>query len=113
MRRGGPLRSDPEKARAWRRRGKRLRPVSDKRREGSADRRAVVAHALDGQRCALIGQSRCHGPLTPHRLRKGSAGWDRRTAGYVEGNVVPLCSFHNGWVEDNPVVAEALGMVVR
>lgn len=117
MKRGGPLRADPEKAKAWRRRAKRVKQVSDKRRAGGPARRAVVAAAIESSgHCVLINERRagpCHGKLTPHRLRKGSAGWDRRTAGYVEGNVVMACSFHNGWIETFPLLAEELGMVVR
>lgn len=118
MKRGGPLRADPAKAAAWRQRSKKIKPVSDKRREGSPARRAVVAKALDGvmSGCVLSESAEagpCYGPSTPHRMRKGSAGWDRRTAGYVDGNVVATCSFHNGWIEDHPDEATELGMVIR
>lgn len=68
---------------------------------------------LGGHRCALMGYTRCRGELTPHRIRKGSAGWNRATAGYVPGNVVPMCEGHQVWVEDNPIDAAELGLVIR
>lgn len=110
MKRGGPLRANPDRAKAWRQRSKRLNPVSAKRRAGSQDRRTAVAEAFerDGHRCRLLGYSRCFGPLTPHRLKKGSAG-----GGYTLDNVVALCQFHNGMIEDEPILAESLGMVRR
>lgn len=106
---------DPAKARAWRRRSGPVKAISDARRAGSPDRRAVVARAFDaaGHRCVMVGYSRCFGELTPHRIRKGSAGWDRTTAGYVDGNVVALCAHHNGLLEDEPALATTLGLVAR
>lgn len=50
----------------------------------------------------------CFGSLTPHHLRKDGQGGD-----YTPDNIVCLCVLHNGWVEDQPNTAEALGLVVR
>ncbi len=116
MKRSGPLRSDPEKAAAWRRRSKKLKPVSDKRREGSPARRAVVAKAMDavGGQCSLsvakFGplRHRCGGGATPHHILKASQG-----GGYDQSNIVILCAVANGLVEDYPTDAWLVGLVCR
>lgn len=54
--------------------------------------------------------SRCRGEVSGlHELRK------RSSQGSVTNlaNLMPACSFHNGWVEDNPNLAYRLGLVVR
>lgn len=121
MKRGGQLRrSTPEQISAWRRRSKRIKPVSDKR-AADRERRDDVREAVfrrDGYRCqwpvlfaAIGGQlpcTSCFGPLTPHHLWKAGQGGP-----YTEANLTTLCAFHNGAVEDNPLLAEAMGLVVR
>lgn len=134
MKRGGQLRrSTPAQNDAWRRRAKRIKPVSDKR-AAEHDERAEVRERVfrrDGYRCqwwtrvdALgldgmrpIHEDRqmweavkrpCFGELTPHHLLKASAG-----GAYTEENLTTLCVFHNGAVEDHPALATALGLVIR
>lgn len=63
----------------------------------------------DGYLCALVALKpghRCAGPLTPHHLKKASAG-----GSYTADNLVSLCAYANGWVEDEPREARALGLV--
>ncbi len=95
----------------------RLKPMSDKRRAGIGDRRAIreAVFRRDG-RCVAWGRDRfddrvppCSGdPFTAHHLRKASAG-----GGYSMTNLVTLCAGHNTWVEDAPNLAHEHGLVVR
>lgn len=77
-------------------------------------RRAKVREAVfarDNWTCRLATTRQvggCLGPLTPHHVRKASAGGP-----YVEENLVTLCSHHNSWVEDHPIAAQMLGLVER
>jgi hypothetical protein len=58
---------------------------------------------------AYAGAGRCYGnPTTAHHLRKASKG-----GLYVIYNLVTLCSYHNDWVEDYPLVAHTWGLVIR
>ncbi len=54
----------------------------------------------------LDPEHRCIGPLTPHRLLKGSQG-----GRYTEDNTVALCAYANGMVEDVPEWGRRLGLV--
>jgi len=99
------------------RRGKPLRAQSEKRASAAEERKEVreAVYRRDRWTCVLERTSRqrddvppCHGPLTPHHLRKASAG-----GAYSEENLVTLCRFHNGWVEDEPKLATELGLVIR
>lgn len=102
---------DPTPRRRPRRRG--VKPVSD-RRAADRDRRDEVRAAVFARDryCRLIDRAdvagTCRGPLTPHHLRKASAG-----GGYTEDNLVALCAGHNTWVEDEPDLAYSLGLVRR
>lgn len=90
---------------------KRLRPISDKRRDTFAERDRIRAEVFerDDYRCRLtaIGTP-CFGPLTPHHVRKASAG-----GSYSPDNLLSACAHHNGWIEDHPIAAAALGLVIR
>ncbi len=77
------------------------------------DRELVRAAVFARDRqCLLVGSmvaGRCFGTRkTPHHLWKGGQG-----GLYVPANLVTLCAFHNGWVEDHPPEAQAWGLVVR
>lgn len=108
-----PLRRNTPKARGWvsgRRTRLRSRGASrqaDRRSDGVV--RAAV-FARDGQVCRMAWHqdTECVGRLTPHHLRKASSG-----GAYSLENLVALCEFHNGWVEDHPQAATQLGLVVR
>lgn len=108
-------------------RKKRLKAVSDKRRAGAPARKAAVAAAFarDGWTLLLVGGEEhwsggrcipkdwgmpgaCFGPLTPHRLQKGSYA-----GGYTTANVVASCAHHNSMIEDEPDLAKACGLVHR
>jgi hypothetical protein len=95
------------------RRKTRLRSTSDKRARLRASVQPVVDAVLarDGG-CVLRGHQLstgdCRGPDTPHHLRKAWRGWD-----WTLDNLVTLCAGHNGWVEDHPHEAHALGLVIR
>jgi len=102
LKRGQPLRSK-----------RRLKPVSDKRRSEMGGRAAVRAEvfARDGHRCRLAGvegAGPCFGRLTPHHLRKASAG-----GAYTLDNLVALCEHHNDLVEDRPGWGVEMGLVIR
>lgn len=106
------LKVDPEKIRRWQERSRsRLPAVSEKRREAwpaeRAERAAVFAR---DKRCQLVDTiaGRCFGALTAHHLLKASGGGK-----YERSNLVTLCAFHNGWVEDHPAEAARLGLVIR
>jgi hypothetical protein len=61
-------------------------------------------------RVADLGGIHCYGEVNGHEIKKSSA-W---RAGRLEPtNVVTLCNFHNGWIEDHPIEATALGLVIR
>ncbi len=117
MKRGGPLRADPAKTRAWQQRsrgslqrGGRLNPVSEKRREAWAERAAVVVS--DGPRvpvlpedhafrqwvselvCA-VGLNRCRNCDPAHRKTKRVNGDWLECKGGLEGNIMPLCRTHH------------------
>lgn len=89
----------------------RLAPRSERRRAGADDRRRVFGDVLarDGG-CLLASWAshRCTGPLTPHHLAKASA-----CGPFTLDNLVVLCGGGNGWVEDAPLMAARLGLVVR
>lgn len=90
--------------------------MSAKRAAGAEDRRDVRMElfARDHGHCLLdvneyapvVGA--CAGPWTPHHRRKASHG-----GAYDLENLVTLCAGHNGWVEDHPIEAHALGLVCR
>lgn len=86
--------------------------MSDRRRAQLDERRAVreAVFARDRWQCQIPAHMRreCMGGITPHHLRKASAGGP-----YTEDNLTTLCEFHNGWVEDNPCEAYLIGLVVR
>ena len=112
MKRSTGLRSDPEKAAAWRRRSKPLARESRGRRAERPQRDAVRAAVLerDGHRCrlrALYGWA-CMGPPTVHHIRKEGQG-----GAYAADNLVCLCAGHNADVECEPDRYWQLGLVQR
>lgn len=112
VKRGEPLRRDTPKARAWaRKRRKPLRPRSEKRQDQRPQEEAITAEVFrrDGG-CIMRTQAShiCHGPLTPHHLRKQSAGGP-----WTLDNVVALCAWANGEVENAPYWGRHHGLVVR
>lgn len=100
LRRGGPLH-----------RRTKLRAISRKRLADQARRAQVRTEVFlrDGFECQWPELERvCFGPLTPHHLKKASSG-----GRYVADNLVTLCEYHNGMVEDWPLLAQRLGLVRR
>lgn len=93
-----------------------IRRMSNKRRADLARRAAIrdVVFVRDNFTCRLrlaallpiVGF--CSGPLTPHHVQKASDLGE-----YTVENLVTLCAFHNGLMEDQPRLAYDLGMVVR
>ena len=107
------LRRDTPKARKWasgRRTPLRSRGARRTAEKPSESKVKALVFARDYQTCRLAWHqdSKCTGRLTPHHLRKASAG-----GAYIVENLVTLCAGHNGWVEDNPDEATMLGLVVR
>ena len=93
-----------------------MRAVSKKRARENRQHRAIreAVFERDHHRCQFSKHNGlqyavgCFGPLTVHHLKKASAG-----GSYSEDNLVTLCAFHNSWIEDWPLQAETLGLVVR
>jgi hypothetical protein len=56
------------------------------------------------------GAMKHHGRVNGHELKKASA-W--RAGRMDPDNVVPMCNFHNGWIEDHPIEAKQIGLVIR
>lgn len=113
MKRGGPLKRTPLQRGSSTLKRTRLSPVSAKQRQRVDDRRGTVAEALarDRQRCRLLDMlvgHRCAGPITPHHLRKQSAEHDDSAE-----NIVALCAAGNTFVENEPLLAHRLGLVIR
>lgn len=117
MKRGGPLkRKTPLTAGGplTRSAGLRRAPlarVSSKRRSEAQERRDVNAEVIarDGGCVPRLrgAPGACFGPLAAHEVLKRSAGGSHLDP----RNCVAACSFHNGWIEDNPKAARALGLV--
>jgi hypothetical protein len=90
----------------------RIRPRSDKRHAENVVRREVMmrvrARDVDCQAKGIL-PDRCFGPLNGHELRKAGQGGSRTD----EDNILLLCDFHNGWIEDSPISAWWEGFVIR
>lgn len=90
----------------------RLRPISAQRARESRRRAKTMTLVANRDRICqalLVLPGKCFGDLHGHELRKSSQGGSRTEP----SNVVLLCDFHNGWIEDNPIPAHELGFVVR
>lgn len=88
-------------------------PARSRKVEADLPRRRKVRAAVferDGNVCLMVALKPghvCHGtPLTVHHLKKASQGGT-----YTEDNLVTLCAYANGFVEDYPAEARALGLV--
>lgn len=115
MRRSGPPdRRTPLTRGAGPRRRTRLAAISDNR-AAELDARAEMrdrVFARDG-RCRLAGWlpggfGPCLGALTVHHLRKAGQGGP-----YTLPNLLTLCAAHNDAIEEVPVLAHELGLVIR
>jgi hypothetical protein len=93
-----------------------MRQISKKRQKLMAERRLMMEELFgprDNWRCTfwlyrgtLTGPPTCHGNVNGHELLKRSRGGSITDV----GNVVLLCDFHNGWVEDHPAEAHEIGL---
>lgn len=109
---------DPDKLRAWRARSKRIKPVSDRRRQQNLERREAL-HAAYGThpRCTLCG------PLEAAGIRTGCNGWaddgdevKRRSRGGSitdPANVRPVGRRCHEWVTRNVARAAELGLTLQ
>ena len=94
------------------RRRRPIRPVSERRQAARDAAEPVVQAVFDRDHGCVAhrapGTPPCRGRVTPHHLRKEGQGglWSL-------DNLVTLCQGHNGWVEDQPDAAHALGLVIR
>ena len=93
-------------------RGGKLSPSSKERVADLSARRIVRERvfARDGG-CVVADKTMwgpCFGPLTVHHLLKASQGGK-----YTAKNLVTLCAYHNGFVEDQPTMAWNEGLVIR
>lgn len=112
MKRGGPLkRSTPQQISAWRRRSKRIKPISDKQAASNAvlaDVREIVlerdGHRCQGQRYGL--DHRCNRGVHVHHIKQRSLGGKHEPA-----NLVTLCPAAHEWVHCEIAQATALGLL--
>jgi hypothetical protein len=91
--------------------------ISQKRRKLMRERRAMLDETFGPKeewQCSIPPMGitywgECYGEVNGHELRKRSAG------GSITDpeNVVLLCNHHNQMVENRPIEARALGLVVR
>ena len=95
------LSSDPQKAREWE---QKSRGSLGGRSAKKAAERAIEAETRlrvfqRDRGCVLAAEEphRCLGPMTPHHRRKASSG-----GAYSALNLITLCAFHNGDIEDRP-----------
>lgn len=90
----------------------RIKPVSARRAAQTEQRRDVVAAVLErDKRCmarAYGAPGQCMGALVAHEVVKRS---QMRDAHLDVENCLAVCWFHNGWIEDHPPDAKALGLV--
>lgn len=96
---------------------RRINPISKKRREAKPERDAERAKVFardagpDGEPVCQLAPAfpdePCYGHMTVHHLRKASQGGT-----YTEDNLRAACARHNDFVEENPDVARALGLVL-
>ena len=93
-------------------RGGRLSPTSKKRLEELKERPAIRQRVFERDGGCVVRTNPlwgpCWGGLTPHHRLKASQGGE-----FTEENLVTLCAFHNGMVEDAPNLAYASGLVVK
>ena len=103
----------------------RLSPVSAKRRKANAERKANLEQAFGPKpwSCRFrsfvpshsgwssVLDTTCYGPVDGHEILKRSRS--RRDENLTDpSGIVPLCQFHNGWVEDHGDLAELLGLSI-
>lgn len=95
-----------------------LRPVSKKKARENRER-AQLMEARFGPsqwwRCwvrdrplHMMTMGQCHGPVHGHEVVKSSQMKDARLD---MDNIILLCNYHNGWVEDNPDTAHDFGLM--
>ena len=129
------MRRTPLKRTSGLARSGRLKPMSDKKVAG-IDARAEIREEVfkrDGRKCLFSGYVesflsfpespadlvvelegclliglRCFGELSVHHVIKSSAGGP-----YRADNLITLCHRHNGFAEEHPALAAAMGLVVR
>lgn len=101
------MRRDPEKAKAWRARSKRMRARSLKTSRQYVERRKLVAKMLGpGALCAIRWDERCRGrPSTVHEKHTRAQGGDILDP----DNCVAVCDPCHMAVHDNPAEAARRG----
>jgi len=99
------IRRDVQKALAWRRRAKRLRPRSVKRIK--RDREYTAMRAALQERDPICGYPDCNQPTKDghHILPVARGGKDKM------GNLVGLCRLHHIWVHGHPLQATEMGLL--
>jgi hypothetical protein len=99
----------------------RIKPISDKRRAENVVRAERMEEKFGprpwdcqfGKVVRFAGVAvpmsflSCFGEVNGHEILKTSQGGSRVDM----DNVVPLCNYHNGLIEDEPVMARQLGLV--
>ena len=101
----------------------RISPVSKTRKAENLERARLMEETYGPRpwRCRFgqvvretgvavpVSMLSCFGDVNGHELLKTSQGGSRVDM----KNVVPLCNYHNGLIEDEPVMARQLGLVRR
>ena len=94
-----------------------IRTVSVKRDKENRLRRKLLEEKFGPRpwKCDVEGNlialamGPCQGEVNAHELLKRSQGGSILDM----DNVIPLCNYHNGWVEDNPERAHDFGYVIH
>lgn len=111
------MRRDPDKARAWQRRSKRINPVSKKRRATCARRHRVVQAVFerDGGCVMRVGGPKwtrdapeCRGWWDGHEPLRRSQGGDPLDP----DQVLTLCRAHHDYVHAHVAWAKSVGLLV-
>lgn len=89
-----------------------LRSKSKKRAKADRGKDPIRQAVFARDRGCLLndwpGAGPCFGERTPHHLQKNGQG-----GGYEPSNLVQICAGHNGgWIEDHPIQANEIGLVV-
>ena len=97
-----------------------LRPVSQHRREVNKERLRLQEAAWGPRRwwrcwfedrpMAIMTAGTCHGQVHGHEILKRSRAGSTDENLLDISNQVPLCDFHNGYVEDHPEWAHRAGL---
>ena len=100
------MKRDPETARAWQRRSRRLRPMSAKRAAQQRERRKALQSFAPNPMCRMPS---CSKPAEDGH----EPGMRSRGANPADVNeIVPVCRACHDWIHANPKAATEIGMMI-